>query len=200
MSGMDRRDALKALASAPVAAAAVTWTEADVEAAHHAADQARQAARQANVKYTPKFFKAHEWATVIALVDLIIPKDERSGSATDAGVPEFLDFMMIDQPTRQSAMRGGIAWLDAESMRRFKKTFVAAGDADRRSLLDDISWPRRAQPAMSHGVAFFNSFRDLTASGFYTSRIGMEDLQYQGNTFVHDWKGCPPEWLKKLGL
>jgi Gluconate 2-dehydrogenase subunit 3 len=200
MSDMNRRDALKALASAPVAAAAVTWTEGEVKAAHDAATQARQTARQANTRYAPKFFTPHEWATVSILADLIIPKDARSGSATDAGVPEFMDFMMVDQPTRQSAMRGGLAWLDAESVRRTTKSFVDAADADRRSILDDISWPRRAHPSVSHGVAFFNSFRDLTASGFYTSKIGMEDLEYQGNTFVPDWKGCPPEWLKKLGV
>ena len=200
MSEMDRRDALKALASVPAAAAAVSWTAAEVEAAHDAASQARQTARQTNTRYSPKFFNAHEWSTLAVLVDLIIPKDDRSGSATDAGVPEFMDFMMIDQPTRQSAMRGGLAWLDAECLRRYKKTFVDVPDPDRRAVLDDISWPRRAQPAMSHGVAFFNSYRDLTASGFYTSKIGMDDLQYQGNTFVQDWKGCPPEWLKKLGV
>ena len=150
--------------------------------------------------YTPKFFTAHEWATVGLLVDLIIPKDAKSGSATDAGVPEFMDFMMIDQPARQSAMRGGLAWLDAECTRRFDKTFAACTDADRRAVLDDIAWPRRPKPGMSHGVTFFNSFRDLTASGFFTTKMGMDDLEYQGNTFVHDWKGCPPDWLKKIGL
>ena len=200
MSNMDRRDALKALAAAPAAAMAVTWTEADVQAAGQAATQARQAARQTNKPYVPKFFTANEWAAIGILVDLIIPKDERSGSATDAGVPEFMDFMMIDQPTRQNAMRGGLAWLDAECTRRFDKTFVACTDADRRAVLDDIAWPRRQKPGMSHGVTFFNSFRDLTASGFFTTKMGMDDLQYIGNTFVHDWKGCPPEWLKKIGL
>ena len=121
MSGINRRQALQALAAAPAAAIAVSWTDADVHAASHAAAQARQAARQTNTRYTPKFFTAHEWATIGLLVDLIIPKDEKSGSATDAGVPEFMDFMMVDQPTRQSAMRGGLAWLDAECTRRFDK-------------------------------------------------------------------------------
>ena len=199
---IDRRDALKALVSAPAAAAAaITWTQADALEASVAAHQARQTAARAQAKYTPKFFTAHEWATVAVLVNLIIPKDEKSGSATDAGVPEFMDFMMVDQPARQTAMRGGLAWMDHEAQRRADKTFVASTDAERRALLDEIAWPnRKIAPELQYGVTFFNMFRDLTASGFYTSRIGMDDLEYQGNTFVHDWKGCPADWLKKLGV
>ena len=200
MAAMDRRQMLRALASAPLAAAAITWAEADVEAASQAAAQARQTATQAKAPYKPKFFTAAEWATVGVLVNLIIPKDDRSGSATDAAVPEFMDFMMVDQPARQTAMRGGLAWLDHECDVRFDKTFSACTDADRRAVLDDIAWPRRAKPGMAYGVTFFNSFRDLTASGFFTSKIGMADLQYKGNTVVMKWTGCPPDVLKKLGL
>ena len=201
MPCMDRRQALRALAAAPVAAAAITWSEADVEAASQAAQQAKQTATSTLRRYQPKFFNAHEWATVSVLVNLIIPKDEKSGSATDAGVPEFMDFMMIDQATRQTAMRGGLAWLDAECQRRFSKTFLASADADRQAVLDDIAWPRRqTKPGHAYGVTFFNSFRDLTASGFFSSKMGMADLEYMGNTFVTDWKGCPPDWLKKLGV
>ncbi len=67
-------------------------------------------------------------------------------------------------------------------------------------MLDAIAWPQKAAPEMSHGVAFFNSFRDLTASGFWTSRMGIKDLAYIGNVYVPEWKGCPDEVLKKLGL
>ena len=117
------------------------------------------------------------------LVDLIIPKDERSGSATDAGVPEFMDFMMIDQPARQTAMRGGLAWLDRECQRPLRQAVprLHRGASGPR-VLDDIAWPQRgASRSSSHGVAFFNSFRDLTASGFWTSKMGIDDLQYMGN-------------------
>ena len=200
MSGINRRQALQALAAAPAAALAVSWTEADVHAASHAAAQARQAARQTNTRYTPKFFTAHEWATIGLLVDLIIPKDEKSGSATDAGVPEFMDFMMVDQPTRQSAMRGGLAWLDLECQKRFDKTFVGASDAQRTAVLDDLATYGELKPGLSHGQAFFRAFRDLTASGFWTTKVGMTDLGYMGNTVVAKWDGCPPEQLKKLGL
>jgi hypothetical protein len=194
-----RRTLLKVVASAPVAAAFAV-TEAEAQQAHHAAEQAKQAARKAGAPYRPKFFTDHEYRTVRVLVDLIIPKDERSGSATDAGVPEFMDFTMIDQPGRQTAMRGGLAWLDAESNRRFDKTFLAAADAERRGILDDISGHGEAPPGLSHGQAFFRGFRDLTASGFWTSQMGIEDIGYIGNTFVAEWTGCPADALRTLGV
>src|SRR5919109_258762 len=122
MTNISRRGALRLLGTAPVAAAMV-WTPAEAEQASTRAQQARTAAAKRAKTYRPRFFTAHEYATVAVLVDLIIPKDERSGSATDAGVPEFMDFMMIDQPERQTAMRGGLAWIDLECVTRFDKAF-----------------------------------------------------------------------------
>jgi gluconate 2-dehydrogenase gamma chain len=197
MTHLDRRAMLRLLGTAP-AAAGFVWTEAEAQQAHHQAQAARKTAGRPAFK--PKFFTAHEYATVRVLVDLIIPKDDRSGSATDAGVPEFMDFMMVDQPLRQTAMRGGLAWIDRECIRRHDKTFLACTAAQRTGLLDDISWPQKATREMSHGVAFFNSFRDLTASGFWTTKMGMDDLQYMGNVFVPEWKGCPDAALKKIGV
>jgi gluconate 2-dehydrogenase gamma chain len=199
MSKTDRRTMLQMLSAAPVAAGLV-WTEAEARQAHQQAHAAQTTAKRTATPFKPKFFTAHEYATVRLLVDLIIPKDERSGSATDAAVPEFMDFMMIDQPARQTAMRGGLGWLDRECVSRFDKTFVACAAAERTQVLDDIAWPHRARPALSHGVSFFNSFRDLTASGFFTSKMGMDDLQYMGNRYVPEWTGCPDEVLKKLRL
>ncbi len=192
MATMNRRTLLQLVAAAPMAAA-FTWT---AEEAVHASAQARAAA----APFTPVFFTAHEYETVKILVDLIIPKDERSGSATDAGVPEFMDFILNEQANRQNAMRGGLAWLNLECHRRYDRDFVTCSDAQRRAVLDDIAWPRRVKPEVSPGIPFFNSFRDLTASGFFTSRMGIDDLGYQGNTVVPEWKGCPDEVLKKLGL
>jgi gluconate 2-dehydrogenase gamma chain len=198
MSTLNRRAMLKVLGAAP-AAAGFVWTEAEAQQAHHQAQAARRATAKPSA-YKPQFFTAHEYATVLVLVDLIIPKDERSGSATDAGVPEFMDFMMVDQPARQTAMRGGLAWIDRECLQRYDKAFLACSETERTSVLDDISWPQKARPEMSHGVAFFNSFRDLTASGFWTTKMGMADLQYMGNVFVPEWKGCPDAAMKKLGV
>jgi hypothetical protein len=186
------------IAAAP-AVGGFTWTALEAERAQAAVQAATQATAQSG-PYQPKFFTQHEWETVRVLVDLIIPKDERSGSATDAGVPEFMDFMMTDVPARQTPMRGGLAWLDHECEARYDKTFVACTPAERTAVLDRIAWPQKADESVSQGVAFFNSFRDLTASGFWTSRMGIKDLQYMGNVYVPEWTGCPPEVLQKLGL
>lgn len=195
----NRRTVLRMLAAAPVAAG-FAWTEAEAWQAHHQAKAAVQTARKAATAFKPKFFTAHEYSTVRVLVDLIIPKDERSGSATDAGVPEFMDFMVVDQPTRQTAMRGGLKWLDLECEGRFDKRFLACSAAERTTVLDAIAWPGKTTPELAQGVAFFNSFRDLTASGFWTTKMGMDDLRYVGNVYVPEWTGCPPEALKKLGV
>src|SRR5881396_3620617 len=172
---MKRRDAVRTLAVAPLAAA-FRWTP---ESVREASARAREALARGTT-YEPKQFTAHEWETVRVLVDLIIPKDERSGSATEAGVPEFMDFMLGDD--------------------RYGKTFVTCTAGERGAVLDAIAWPAKAKPEHAAGVAFFNRFRDLTASGFFSSRMGVQDLRYVGNTFVSEWKGCPPEALAKLGV
>lgn len=214
MGTVNRRDLLRLLAAAPLAAG-FTWTEAEASTASGLAQAARTTA-PATV-YTPKFFTAHEFATVRVLADTIIPRDERSGSATDAGVPEFIDFIMRDEPVlpeesrRQTAMRGGLAWLDLECQRRYDKTFVGGSQTERNAVLDDISWPAPVPepgtdaaappvPDFARGRAFFFSFRDLTASGFWTTKAGMADLQYLGNRYVAEWTGCPDEALKQLGV
>ena len=199
MRPISRRAALELLGAAP-AAAALVWTDVEARQAHEHADAARaQAAKQA-APFKPKFFTAHEYATVGVLVDLIIPKDARSGSATDAGVPAFMDFMMIDQPRRQIAMRGGLAMIDRLATDRAGKRFVSCSDRERRALLDEIAYTSNSDRGLSQAIAFFNSFRDLTASGFWSTKIGIQDLQYQGNTFVAEWEGCPERALTRLGV
>ena len=138
MENINRRALLKILSAVPVAAS-FALTDAEAQQAHHLAETARQVAKKAGVAYTPKFFTPAEYQTVRVLSDLIIPADERSGGAIDAGVPEFMDFTMVDQPARQVAMRGGLAWLDLECQRRFDKTFVGASDGDRHAVLRDIA-------------------------------------------------------------
>ena len=190
---MKRREAVGAMAAAAMTTM-FKWTTAE---AAKAAEFAREAVK---APYAPTFFTPHEWDTVRVLVDLVIPKDDRSGSATDAGVPEFMDFMLNDRPDGQVPMRGGLAWLDNECYERFGKTFLTSAESERTAVLDDIAWPKKAKPEHAAGVAFFNSFRNLTASGFWSSKLGIDDLQYQGNTFVAEWRGCPPEALAKLGV
>jgi gluconate 2-dehydrogenase gamma chain len=197
MKPITRRAALELFAAGP-AAAALVWTDVEARQAHEHAQAVQAAAAAAPFK--PKFFTAHEYATVGVLVDLIIPRDERSGSATDAGVPAFMDFMMIDQPRRQIAMRGGLAMIDRLAVDRAGKRFVTCTDRERRAILDEIAYTTNPDRSLSQAIAFFSSFRDLTASGFWTTKIGVADLQYQGNVFVSEWTGCPDAALKKLGV
>jgi hypothetical protein len=170
----------------------------DAESVQQRIASARQA--RPTDDYAPGFFSEHEYETLSILVDLIIPRDERSGSATDAGVPEFIDFTVTDRPYMQIPIRGGLAWIDVQCRKRFGKPFAECEAAQQTALLDDIAWPDRAAPEMSHGVEFFSQLRDLTASGFFSSEIGVEDLQYIGNTFVAEWTGAPQEVLDRLGV
>jgi hypothetical protein len=158
------------------------------------------AARTAMGTFAPKIYTAHEYATVKVLVDYIFPKDARGGSATEAGVPDFMDTFLEMEAGMRVAHRGGLAWLDAEMRRRFAKDFVTASDAERRQVLDDIAYPKRAKPEHSHGVAWFNSFRDFTASGYWTSEVGITDLGYQGNVPVPEWTGCSAEAYRRAAL
>lgn len=193
---MDRRQAVELLAAAPFAG-----TFGLSPAAAQRGSRFLNALLAAPVQaYAPKFFSPHEWQTVRLLVDLVIPKDERSGSATDAMVPEFMDFILSEYPEEQLWMRGGLAWLDTEARRRVGADFVSAQDAQRSAILDDIAWPAKAPAGVHQGVSFFNHFRDLTASGFWSSQMGVADIQYKGNVFVTDWQGCPPQQLEKLGV
>lgn len=198
MAKITRRDSLKLLAAAPVTAG-FSWTNGEVQKAHEHTSRAVQQLPSLE-GYTPRFFTDHEYRTVEVLVDLIIPADDRSGSAGEAGVPQFMDFIMADEPSRETAMRGGLAWIDYFSLRRSDKTFIESSDEERRQLLDAIAWPEKADPALSQGVAFFNSFRDLTATGFWTSKMGIQDLDFRGNRFLTEWTGCPEEALDQLGV
>ena len=195
---MSRREAVQLLGVLPIAAA-LGLSRADHEKAWRFVEDARSAAAE-GVAFAPKFFTPAEFRTVGILADMIVPRDDRSGSATDAGVPEFMDFVMTDRPNNQTWMRSGLAWIDAQSTTRFGKPFADASVAQREQVLNDIAWPARAPATMADGVTFFNRFRDLTSSGFWSSRIGVKDLRYIGNTFNPNWNGCPPAALEKLGV
>ena len=195
---MSRREAVQLMSVLPIAAA-LGLSRVDHEKAWRFVDDARSLAAE-GVAFAPRFFTPAEFRTVGILADMIIPRDERSGSATDAGVPEFMDFTMTDRPGNQKWMRSGLAWLDAQSTTRFGKPFADVSVAQREQVLNDVAWPARAPATMADGVTFFNRFRDLTSSGFWSSRIGAKDLRYIGNTFNPNWNGCPPEALAKLGV
>jgi len=194
----DRRDFVKFLAAAPLAHFAVTALDLE-EAAMRTRETLERLAERGQ-QYQPKVFTAAEWRTVRVLVDLVIPRDARSGSATDAKVPEFMDVFMENRENMRTWMRTGLTWLDDESRKRFSKTFVDCDATQRKAVLDDIAWPRRARQGMQAGVRFFNNFRNFTASGFWSSKMGVDDLQYMGNRPISRWDGCPVPALNKLGV
>jgi gluconate 2-dehydrogenase gamma chain len=149
--------------------------------------------------YQRKIFDDHQWRTVRVLCDLIIPADERSGSATQAGVPEFiddwLDFRKKEDGNDMVAAQvlGGLMWIDQESARLFGKDFVSATVEQQKQILDRVAWPERASAADHRWVTWFDRFRDLTASGFFSSKMGVADLPFLGNKVVAEWTGCEPK-------
>lgn len=146
-----------------------------------------------------KFFTEHEMATITVLADIIIPKDEKSGSASDAKVPDFIEFIVKDIPDHQLPMRGGLRWLDVEMLNRHNNTFRECTSEQQLAIVNEIAYPGKAKPEMQQGVAFFNRMRSLTASGFFTSKIGMDDIGYVGNR-PNQWNGVPDDVLKQYGL
>ena len=207
---MDRRKSLKALAlgtfSAGVLLDGCKLPDHKEESAKAVApkneltiDRAKEEKERDLKLMESKFFNAHEMATITVLADIIIPKDEVSGSASEAGVPAFIDFIVQDMPSHQTPMQGGLRWLDIECFKRFNASFVDCNEKQRMEMVDEIAWPEKAKPEMKRGVAFFNLMRNLTATGFYTSEIGVKDLDYKGNV-PNKWNGVPDEELKRLNL
>lgn len=145
------------------------------------------------------FFTKHEMATITILADIIIPKDDISGSASDAEVPAFIEFIVKDIPEHKIPMRGGLKWLDVQCFNRYQKSFADASAKQQIEIIDEIAYPDKAKPEMKPGVTFFNRMRYLTASGFYTSKIGVKDIGYAGNS-PNQWLGVPDEVLKQYGM
>lgn len=206
---MDRRKSLKLIVTgavaAPIAIAGCKPDDkkaVDVKAADPAIGIDRNAEEMEYEKKLlaqGKFFTAHEMATITVLGDIIIPKDEVSGSASDAKVPEFIDFIVQDMPQQQLPMRGGLRWLDMQCFKQYEKAFKDCSQQQQIEMVDQIAYPNKAKPEMKQGVAFFSLMRNLTASGFYTSEIGVKDLGYAGNT-PNKWNGVPDDVLKQYNV
>lgn len=215
LSPVSRRHALKVLGAVPVAAALGSSAfgqqgqqqqggQQGPRTPHAGPNQpAQPGAQPPKNAAARKFFTAKEWRTVGVLADDIIPRDERSPSATEAGVPAYMDFNMSVPETPDASkvqLRGGLAWLDTESRKRFGKAYASLGTPQRHAILDDIAYGTRVKPEFRVGAAFFARFRDMTASGFYSSAVGWKDLRYVGNVFNPEWNGCPQAALDKLGV
>jgi Gluconate 2-dehydrogenase subunit 3 len=189
-----RRDMLKAFSVVPAAALVPLGI---AEAAPQKTSE--NATVEAAAGYQRKVFNDHEWETVRVLCDLIIPADERSSSATQAGVPEFMDDWLGFKGGRlKTEILGGLAWLDMECNRKFSQDFVGCNAAQKKKILDRIAYPNTAAPEDLNYVAFFNHLRDLVVGGFFSSKEGVKDLPYLGNKVVAEWKGCPPNVLAQI--
>ena len=217
---MKRRESLKLIVTGAVAVpAVVAGCGPDDKKALVAADPTfnldRNPAEVENEKRLlamDKFFTDHEMATIAILADIIIPADEVSGSATDAKVPEFIEFIVKDMPNHQTPIRGGLRWLDVHCMNRFGNAFKDCDNKQQLEVVDDIAYTQikyeengkevikgKIKPGMAQGVSFFNKMRDLVATGFYTSQIGVKDIGYMGNT-PNQWNGVPDDVLKQYGV
>jgi len=199
-----RRELLKVVTSVPVAAlvsiSSVPPAAARTTPAPVAVREASVAAL-AETGYQRKVLGEHEWKTIRLLSDMIIPADERSGSATAAGVPEFIDdWLDFKGDELRAQIRGGLTWLDLECNRQFNHDFAECSLEQQKKILDRIAYPRRAAPEDAAGVAFFNRLRDLVLCGFFSSKMGVKDLPYLGNQMLSSWDGCPPKVLARLGL
>jgi hypothetical protein len=188
---------LKAAALAPLAFIPLSQADA-MRAAEHAFDALRQQA--GGTPYVPKWFSADEWKELRIVVDMIIPKDRVSGSATDAGVPEFMDWTCKEYTPSYNSTRDALRWVDGFAYSTYHKNFVHCTDAERRALFDQVAWPAKASKELAEGVAHFNRLRDFTASGFFSSKMGVADLKYLGNVARPSWDGCPKPALDHLGV
>jgi gluconate 2-dehydrogenase gamma chain len=184
-SGVSRRGLFQIIGSVPAIAAVA------------ASDTA--AATPKAAPYKRQTFDDHQWRTVRVLCDLIIPADERSPGATEAGVPEFLDDWIAfrtDQEGNQNLraeILGGLMWLDHESAKLFQKDFADTSAEQQKQILDRIAYPKRAAKEDHPGAAFFSELRILVVGGYFSSKVGVADLPYLGNVAVAEWKGCDPK-------
>jgi gluconate 2-dehydrogenase gamma chain len=192
-NSVSRRDILRTLAVGAAGGSVLQVIPAKAaEYAHQAVHNEKSASPAGS--YIPKYFSAHQYAMLNMLCETIIPKDDKSGGAIEAGAPEFIDLLTSENEEYQLALGGGLMWLDGFCTDRYSNVFMDCTPEQRTAALDLIAFRKNAKqdPALSQGVAFFAFLRRLTCDGFYTSKIGIADLQYIGNTSLREFPGCPP--------
>ena len=140
--------------------------------------------------YNPQFFTAAEYALVERLSEMIIPSDSTPG-AREAGVAEFIDFMVASDPDSQYAFRTGLTWMNAHSERVFGKPFVDLTPEQQTSLLEPLGFKDKARPGLETGVQFFRLMREFTVTGFYSSEIGFKELDNPALKFYAESPECP---------
>lgn len=200
---MDRRNSIKAILLGTVSASVVidackspntTVTEVNQD---HLMQEEKDYLVKVNAQ--PTFFDQHEMKTITVLGDIIMPKSATSGSASEAKVPEFIEFIVKDMTEHQVPMSGGLKWLDLHCFKKHGKAFIECTHDEQIGVVDEIAYPKKAKPEVAQGVSFFNKIRDLVTTGYYTSEIGVKDLGYMGNV-PNQWQGVPADVLKQYNL
>ena len=153
----------------------------------------QSAAEPSERRDAAKFFDAHQYKTIQALCQAIIPPDETSGGAIEAQAPEFIDLLASENQEYQVNLEGGLMWLDGFCKDRYGKTYVDSSSYEQKEILDLLAYRAnlKKDPRVSQGIEFFSFLRDLTVDGFYTSEIGIKDLKYTGNGYLTEFRGCP---------
>jgi gluconate 2-dehydrogenase gamma chain len=190
---VSRRDVLRSLTMGVMAGSVLRVIPAQAaEMAHHMV-QAEKAAAPGRT-YKPKFFSGHQYKTLQTLCQAIIPPDNKSGGAIEAGAPEFIDLLTSENADYQLRLGGGMMWLDGICGDRYGKVFLDSAVDQQKQILDLIAYRKNAKtdPSLSQGIEFFSFLRNLTADGYFTSEIGIKDLGYIGNSYLRDFPGCPP--------
>ncbi|QNI32444.1 gluconate 2-dehydrogenase subunit 3 family protein [Alloacidobacterium dinghuense] len=194
MSGhsISRRNVLKSLSMGAVAGSVLRVIP--LEAAEYAHGIIATEKADGKTAYTPKFFPPQQYKTLEALCGTIFPADADCGGAVEAGAPEFIDLLTSENPEYQLKLGGGIMWLDATCVDRYGKGYLECDPQQQKEILDRIAYRKNAlsDASLSQGISFFAFLRDLTADGFFTSKIGIEYLGYIGNTYLTEFPGCPP--------
>ena len=190
---VSRRDVLKALTMGVTAGSVLRVIPAQAADMAHRMVQAEKAAAPDRA-YKPKFFSEHQYKTLQALCEAIIPADGKVGGAIEAGAPEFIDLLTSENADYQLRLGGGMMWLDATCTTRYGNTYLECNVEQKKQILDLIAYRKngRADPSLNQGLGFFSFLRNLTADGYFTSEIGIKDLGYVGNSYLRDFPGCPP--------
>jgi hypothetical protein len=190
VAGQDikRRELLRAIGVAAIASHFPGFVKWAYAGAHEPASDEPAAARPD--AYAPQFFSSGEFARIERLSELIIPSDETPG-AREAGVAEFIDFMVAHDAEQQKPLRAGLAWLDEQSGRRFTRPFLEASEAQQLSLLEPLAYKAKYRAGEEAGQEFFRRVKELTLMGFYSSEIGWRELDNPASRFYAESPACP---------
>jgi gluconate 2-dehydrogenase gamma chain len=191
-SSITRRDILRTLIVGTVTGSVLQLIPSQAAEYAHGLIESEKASSPSG-SYVPKYFSSHQYETLNVLCEMILPKDGRSGGAVEAGAPEFIDLLTSENEEYQTRLGGGLVWLDSHYADLWDKTFLQAAPEQRTQVLDQIAYRKNGlqDASLTQGIAFFSFLRKLTFDAFFTSKIGIEDLQYIGNTSQREFPGCP---------